>query len=161
MFDRSDTDPDLQRAAGGSAAVGSKCDSWWAVHVPDCSDSGRHTQFSSARRYARAVTQRYTLWLRVCMSVRPSVCRSQVGVLLKRLHGSNIIVLAKRILQFIVQPATRKSSKLMVFISHRNFVPNSGLFIPVYKKGDRSDPGNYRPISLLSVFDKILEKINV
>jgi len=31
--------------------------------------------------------------------------------------------------------------------------------IPVYKKGETHLPGNYRPISLLSVFDKLLEKI--
>jgi len=31
--------------------------------------------------------------------------------------------------------------------------------IPVYKKGDHSSVCNYRPISLLSVFDKLLEQI--
>ena len=31
--------------------------------------------------------------------------------------------------------------------------------IPLFKKGDRSDPGNYRPVSILSVVSKVLEKV--
>ena len=31
---------------------------------------------------------------------------------------------------------------------------------PVYKSEDDTDPGNYRPISLLSVFNKIFQKTN-
>ena len=33
------------------------------------------------------------------------------------------------------------------------------IVIPVFKKGERNNSGNYRPISLLSVFEKLMEKI--
>ena len=38
-------------------------------------------------------------------------------------------------------------------------VPKTAYIIPIYKKGSHDDVNNYRPISLLSVFSKLLEKI--
>ena len=43
-----------------------------------------------------------------------------------------------------------------------NFVPNqwkAALVVPVFKKGDRSKPNNYRPISLTSCFSRLFELI--
>jgi hypothetical protein len=33
------------------------------------------------------------------------------------------------------------------------------LIIPTFKKGDANDKNNYRPVSLLSIFSKIFEKL--
>ena len=38
--------------------------------------------------------------------------------------------------------------------------PKTAKVVPIYMKGGRSQACNYRPISLLSVFDKIARKAN-
>ena len=37
----------------------------------------------------------------------------------------------------------------------------SAVITPLYKKGVSSDPSNYRPVSLTSVFSKLMERVVV
>ena len=46
------------------------------------------------------------------------------------------------------------SIKSGVFPNHLNYA----VVEPLYKKGDKSDITNYRPISMLTSFSKVLEK---
>ena len=33
--------------------------------------------------------------------------------------------------------------------------------VPVFKSGEKTDPNNYRPISLLSIFNRIFERLKI
>jgi retron-type reverse transcriptase len=47
-----------------------------------------------------------------------------------------------------------KSISAGVFLEHLKY----SIIIPLYKKGDKTNPINYRPISLLTSFSKVFEK---
>lgn len=64
----------------------------------------------------------------------------------------------KSVAEFIVRPLTdicNRSLESGVFPKWFKFSKT----IPIYKKGDKSMSTNYRPISLLPIFSKILEKV--
>jgi hypothetical protein len=67
---------------------------------------------------------------------------------------------------YVVKQCIKQLKKLLANIYNASL--ESGIFpdqqkvakvIPVYKKGEKKDIQNYRPIALLSVFSKLLEKL--
>jgi hypothetical protein len=79
---------------------------------------------------------------------------------LKHLYGYDEIpqYILKISLPFILSPLTymcNKSPSLGVFPTRLKY----SQINPIFKKGDRTDAANYRPISLLTSFSKIFEKV--
>ena len=69
---------------------------------------------------------------------------------------TRILRLAKHI---ISQPLSMIISKSIEFGTYPSKLKLAKV-IPIYKSGDESDPSNYRPISLLSIFNRIFEKMS-
>jgi hypothetical protein len=59
---------------------------------------------------------------------------------------------------FIISPLINMCNKMLVQGIYPERVKFS-LIKPIYKRGDKSSPSNYRPISLLPVLSKIFEKV--
>lgn len=72
-------------------------------------------------------------------------------------YGLNVHII-KYITNAIISPLT----KLINMCIKANIFPTAlklASVVPIYKKGDKNDKNNYRPISLLPIFSKILENI--
>ena len=63
----------------------------------------------------------------------------------------------------IIEPAITKSLSILINqVLHVGVFPDKLIIakvIPIYKKGDKTMFGNYRPISLLPTISKVLERI--
>lgn len=80
---------------------------------------------------------------------------------LKNKDSKDISGLSVRIIKVIRELIIVPLTKLINLIFRERIFPNclkEALVIPIFKKGSRDQVSNYRPISLLPVFSKIVEK---
>ena len=89
------------------------------------------------------------------------------GFLLKQLRGLNphkaigLDGISSRVLRDSADAIIEPISHIINISILTETVPSSfkqAKVIPLYKKGDKSDPSNYRPVSVLNVLSKILER---
>ena len=93
------------------------------------------------------------------------VCPFQVhDLIMKSANGkaTGMDLISNRLLK-IGSPAisTHLTEIFNQCIEHSTFSDDLkvGKVVPIFKSGERDDPGNYRPISILSVFSRIFERL--
>jgi hypothetical protein len=72
-----------------------------------------------------------------------------------------VLLISNKTLKFIAREISWPFSHLVNLSMKLNYVPpgwNEAKVVPLFKSGDATNPTNFRPISLLATFSKILEK---
>ena len=92
-----------------------------------------------------------------------TVTETQVSSLFKALDvNKSSIDIPNKLIKLAAEPLSVPFTKIYNQSIEIGIVPNIlkvSQVTPVYKNGDVSDPGNYRPISTLSPFSKVFERL--
>lgn len=131
---------------------------------------GRH--FSTAASVA--LTTKYAQLSNECTALSAGYINS---LFITHVEGSEIMTAIKkaenksssgtdgitiRLLKFLSDTLVKPITHLMNSILEQGIFPDAlkvGLVIPIFKKGEKADANNYRPITLLNVLSKIFERI--
>ena len=92
-----------------------------------------------------------------------NVTEAQVANLFKNLDtNKSSIGIPNKLIKIAAEPLSVPFTQIYNQSIETGVVPNIlkiSQVTPVYKNGDATDPANYRPISTLSSFSKVLEKL--
>ena len=81
---------------------------------------------------------------------------------MKNKKSSGIDNMSNQCLKFVQKEVVAPLTHLVNVSINNGFVPEwwkTAKVVPLFKSGDQSNPTNYRPISLLSTFSKVMEKV--
>ena len=99
-----------------------------------------------------------------CMILDP-VTSTEIEGLISNLSDSNapdVDFLTPKLIKNFSKELSIPLSKLINFSFESGIYPDelkTGKISPIFKSGDKSDPNNYRPITILPVFSKIYERV--